>query len=791
MFLSVATLDLGRLRDEVHRALERAGLKVFTQDQSLGAAAGDVLSLLRSHIDKSDFVIHFAGIAYGSALDRPAFADDPSFECSFTQFEYYYAQQRDIPVIAFVCAADFPYQPFTETGADDGERVHHRWLQEKHRERVTKGVFDGTPLHGLSRKASEPLANASSVLSAVAAAIGTIRDESIATRKTVEAAQRELKGLATYHRRLTRRLAILVVASALIVIGAAVAVFWQTRSSRDRRPADAIESADALRYRKDQIVAAARQAIAEDPNRAALLLREIPAFLAGSDEIQMVVDLLSRNSAATLRHPSSRTNPTVAGTPLEPIVVHAAQIEPKLRPLHVVSHSSDENGLREVLSDGSERHWEAGASPLRVFKQSHGHTAVLLEDGTAVVWFRDDRGVRREMRIEGTLIVDMNFPPGDAIVVLAGEDGRIVVRSADPSVADRVWQAPETPRRVVAGRDGKLLVFVQGRAAAWLWIVEAAGNALPFSGLSDNFPISISYPCLWLAAGDRRLLGAGSDGYRLWVAGEGPDARFDPYAGRVTDATVKGGRRAIAVVGDHEAILWDLDRSVEPRVLVHDDARDIAHAWFSDDGRRVFVATRRGALWILRPDRPDPPLLLEGHTGEVRSIAFGPDERWAMTTADDRSARRWEIGTSHPSSQRLSLDRTCGQLALSTDGSRVAARVVAEHDGAARRLQPSPDLRVWRSNLSAPALRIRPLARPPERYDTENEDLGLPDLELSFDALGDRLVVRRGYATQSWSLDWRLLEARLWEIEPCQPSMAERQELLGFPPLAGEDTKPR
>ena len=63
IFLSAASADLKEWRNLLHRALERAGCKVYTQEQSFAAAAGDVLALLRQHLDKSDFVIHLAGVA--------------------------------------------------------------------------------------------------------------------------------------------------------------------------------------------------------------------------------------------------------------------------------------------------------------------------------------------------------------------------------------------------------------------------------------------------------------------------------------------------------------------------------------------------------------------------------------------------------------------------------------------------------------------------------------------------------------------------------------------------------
>jgi len=199
IFLSAASDDLGNCRDVLHKAFERAGCKVHTQKQSFSASAGDVLDLLSQHLDKSDFVIHLAGLAYGSEPKQPAFPTHPGFACSYTQFEYYYAHQRGKKVIAFVCAPDFPYQPFTQAGADDADRERRRQLQLAHRERVTKGSFTGTPLEGHPhRPLSEPVADANALLAAVAAAVGTIRDHAPALT-ALAAVQQELASLKSLH----------------------------------------------------------------------------------------------------------------------------------------------------------------------------------------------------------------------------------------------------------------------------------------------------------------------------------------------------------------------------------------------------------------------------------------------------------------------------------------------------------------------------------------------------------------------------------------------------------------
>ena len=193
VFLSTATGDLKDWRDILHKAFERAGCKVFTQGHSLGAFTADVPQLLLHHLDKSDFVIHLAGLAYGTEPERPPFDDCPDFHCSYTQFEYYYAHRQGKQVIAFVCAENFPYRQFTEeaTGAADLKR--RQGLQAAHRTALANGRFDGTPLAGHpTRPLSERVGDVNALLQAVAAAVGTIRELSPTCMSSAQAELQEL-----------------------------------------------------------------------------------------------------------------------------------------------------------------------------------------------------------------------------------------------------------------------------------------------------------------------------------------------------------------------------------------------------------------------------------------------------------------------------------------------------------------------------------------------------------------------------------------------------------------------
>jgi WD40 repeat protein len=66
---------------------------------------------------------------------------------------------------------------------------------------------------------------------------------------------------------------------------------------------------------------------------------------------------------------------------------------------------------------------------------------------------------------------------------------------------------------------------------------------------------------------------------------------------------------------------------------------------FSPDGRRALTASddKTARLWDLENGRCT--LTFTGHTDWVRSVAFSPDGRRALTTSHDRTARVWHLIT--------------------------------------------------------------------------------------------------------------------------------------------------
>ena len=195
VFLSAASIDLREWRDVLDAAFRRGGFRVLTQDHSLSSAPGNVKRLLTETIDASDCIIHLAGMAYGSDATDP-FPSEPSFQCSWTQFEYYHGHQEKKDIIAFVCAPGLSRAGFEEKGTDAADIARKQRLQREHRQRVERGTFENTPLPNTpaDRTSNEPVDSVAALLTAVAAAIGTLHQ---LDREACAQAQAELRDLAT------------------------------------------------------------------------------------------------------------------------------------------------------------------------------------------------------------------------------------------------------------------------------------------------------------------------------------------------------------------------------------------------------------------------------------------------------------------------------------------------------------------------------------------------------------------------------------------------------------------
>ena len=95
---------------------------------------------------------------------------------------------------------------------------------------------------------------------------------------------------------------------------------------------------------------------------------------------------------------------------------------------------------------------------------------------------------------------------------------------------------------------------------------------------------------------------------------------------------------------------------------------------FSPDGRTILIGGS-GAILLdattfrrLTPPLFDPRAAPLPGPGEVRTVAFSPDGRTAITVGADQMRRRWDAGTGKPIGEPLRLQGGADAMVISPDG---------------------------------------------------------------------------------------------------------------------------
>ena len=292
------------------------------------------------------------------------------------------------------------------------------------------------------------------------------------------------------------------------------------------------------------------------------------------------------------------------------------------------------------------------------------------------------------------------LPEASPIRVSFGAGGRSMVTTTDEGQVrlwdlTRPWKSQVVFRRAV----NNALISPNGRWLAetsWeadgdaqfmgklrLWDLSARDPRTKLSGHTQQgliFVVRFSPDGRWLAVG-------GKDGIvRLWdLTAEDPSASlvaFEKQQTGIWGMAISPDSRWLAV-GSHEGIarLWDLqtdDANATCRVLrmtpAEHSVRSVAFSpdarWLATGGGNIGGDAVAVRLWDLHDTHPaDSPVVLPGHRGEIDSLQFSPDGNWLVSGASDKTARRWNLKASDPSSTGLVLRHkySVGVVAISPD----------------------------------------------------------------------------------------------------------------------------
>lgn len=134
VFISAVTSDLGTVRKLVRDALLDSDC--FPVEQSHFAPDYRKLEdMLRTKIRRCQAMIHVVGMRYGFE-PNPASRPPDTPRRSYTQMEYYIAQELGLPCYVFICPEDFPYD---QGGNPESEELQQ--LQRKYRAQFFQSDF--------------------------------------------------------------------------------------------------------------------------------------------------------------------------------------------------------------------------------------------------------------------------------------------------------------------------------------------------------------------------------------------------------------------------------------------------------------------------------------------------------------------------------------------------------------------------------------------------------------------------------------------------------------------------
>jgi eukaryotic-like serine/threonine-protein kinase len=266
-----------------------------------------------------------------------------------------------------------------------------------------------------------------------------------------------------------------------------------------------------------------------------------------------------------------------------------------------------------------------------------GDTVFSLDvDGTCLSWsngimtkraFGDDRPTKGDLVIDGRRA---------AIVASTGRT-QIIDPATGKVLRELDTSAP--PVGLQFSDDGRLLVSVGANAQAKVWNVETGASVQELRLKSANFRhMAISNDGRMLALNDHTRgfeIALYRVGYDAPILLKDSVAQFNMYQPRISP----DGRIVACGNAGGDIYLWDTATGSELCQLhVRSSALRLA---FSPDSTLLATGEISGRIVVWDLAKRAQVSVHKGHTSAIRSLAFSRDGKSLISSADDRTLRRW------------------------------------------------------------------------------------------------------------------------------------------------------
>jgi WD40 repeat protein len=372
---------------------------------------------------------------------------------------------------------------------------------------------------------------------------------------------------------------------------------------------------------------------------------------------------------------------------------------------------------------------------LRLIHTLHGHTSVVM-----AVTFTPDGSQLVSTSADGTLRVwDVNRR--EQVAVLSGFESWLTSVSVSPDGGDfcaravdggvRVWAMPDHGSRAMRGHSSDVLdVRFSGDGARFV-TAGWDGKVALWDAVKRDPIREFSVPLRQFFAADflpgDRVLGAGSDGVRVWDAKTGAEVEHIRPGEIVTDLAVARDGSFFAFTHYRQVYVYDA-QSYEQRAELGRLAQMVLGCAISPDGSLVAVTCNDGTVTLFNVSERKRVTQVSHGGGPVYGVAFSPDGTRIASVGEDRHVRTWGVPDGAPLSALQGHDGIAFTVRYSPDGrylftssqdrsirvwdagSGEAVAVLKGHSETVSRLSVSPDGMTLLSGSQDDTIRTWPLA---------------------------------------------------------------------------------